>query len=499
MSQTATFRTFSPPFGARPAPQLYNDPQKSPEWLARRTEQTASPCAANIGLSPYEQRPADRWAIMAGLAVDDFRGNVHTEYGERYEPRVRAICRAMLGPAATIDEWGMFRDRYRRHLGISPDGETNALRIVGSIPSTGERIDWRVGKMMVEIKTSRAHFYPVPRVSHVAQLQLQMYVMNRAWGILHYWSRDRTRAWMMQFDRWGFARWMMLRLDLMHEHVVRRVPVTADNPFFNDHWRDAPWYRGGGHVADWLQARWFGAEHTRCAPGEPDLDLPLLRPPISSDAWAAELRSLEITPEQWDERYPDSAPRLGGPAVDVAFHATPPKPRIYLIYEYERPVPGCEIEFEDDRCVVDQPEDNRQWFADAFPHVSRWAEAQRDVSAEHALMPRLLIERVESVPNMDEPTPCDGRAEDTADEQAAYEQRLAKFVQQARDADAEKQRRRDIEDRARERMRQMRLPTVAKKNTEPRGDEPEGKRRRREATPPLGDGDATDELWDWTK
>lgn len=418
------YQALPPPFVAR-RPQLYNDPQKSIEWLARRTEQTASPAAANVGLSPYPRAdPVTRWREMAGHETNPFRGNIHTDYGNRYEDRVRNICRAMLhteralgGAAApAIVEWGMFRDRVRRHLGISPDGESVALRIVGTLDD-GRAIDWTLGKLMVEIKTSRAHAYEAPRIPHMTQIQLQMHVMGRHWGILHYWSRDYTRAWLVRHDRWGFCLWMMRRLDLMHEHVVRDVPVTDANPWFAYRTRPVGARRYPGAppatVADWLQQEWYDAAKRT---GKP------LRPPLTRADWAAELALLGMTDAEWTARYPDTAPRTG----DAGMLATPPQPDAYQIYGYERPLRMRDIEFTDDRCVPDVPADNMDWYCDEFPSCAEWAEVARTQPPPAGVrMPRLFIDHVHAAPEHDEEPPVDERADDTPEEAAAYEARLA--------------------------------------------------------------------------
>jgi hypothetical protein len=417
-------RALPAPFVAR-RPQLYNDPQKSIEWLARRTEQTASPAAANIGLSPYPRAdPVTRWREMAGIEENPFRGNIYTEYGNRYEDRVRAICRAVLhtqralGPAAApaIDEWGMFRDRVRRHLAISPDGESVSLRIVGTLDD-GRAIDWTLGKLMVEIKTSREHAYTAPRIPHATQLQLQMHVMGRHWGLLHYWSRDRTRVWLMRHDRWGFCAWMMRRLDLMHEHVKRDVPVTEDNPWFAHRTRPVGSRRYPGAppatVADWLQIEWFDPERRTARP---------LRPPLTPAAWQAELALLGMSDAEWAATYPDTVPR----AHDAGMQATPPQPEAYLIYEHERALCMDDIEFVDERCVPDVDPDNMEWFCAQFPSVAEWARAARTRPADPAVrMPRLFIDDVLPAPEHDEEPPTDGRADDTEAERASYSARLA--------------------------------------------------------------------------
>ena len=410
-------------------PQLYNDPQKSPQWLARRTEQTASAVAANVGLSPYpDANPVRRWEIMSGQRPDTFRGNRYTEYGERYEPRVRAIGMAMLG-GHLIAEYGLFRSWSRRFQSISPDGETVSLRIRGELAFSGAQIDWTLGKVMWEIKSSEAHFYSTPKLPHIAQNQFQMQICGRHWGVLHYWSGDRTRAWLMPRSP-GFTLWMARRLDLQHEHVQRKIPITADNPFFI--------YRYGSKtLADYLDKEWFS--HSQ-ATGRP------ARPPITYDQWRAELALLGMTEQEWRERYPDTAPRRTRFddddrewGFDAGQLAQPPRPEIYLFYEYERRIPLGDLEpgRPTQTYVCDRdPEAEKDWYEREFPNVQWWAAMRRQPGALPPLrtdenMEHLLIDEVLSAPEYDEPPPQDERELDNEEERGLYERRLQQLLQEA--------------------------------------------------------------------
>lgn len=422
-------RPLPPPFIER-RPQLYDDPQKSAEWLARRTEQTASAVAANVGLSPYpDANPPRRWEIMAGRRQDPFRGNIYTEYGERYEPRIRAIGVAILG-GHRIDEYGLFRSWTRRFQSISPDGETQSLRVRGRLLDSGRRVDWTLGKVMWEIKASIRHFYATPKLPHIAQNQFQMHVCGRHWGVLHYWSGDRTRAWLMARSP-GFTLWLARRLDLQHEHTQRQVPVTDDNPYFT-------WRHGAKTLADYLEREWFSRSQ---ATGRP------ARPPIPYAAWQAELALLGMTEQEWRERYPDTAPRrtrfteLDGAewGFDAGQLAQPPRPELYKFYEYERRLPLDDVEpgrmsqtYVRDR----DPVADAAWFAASFPTAMQWAAAH---AREGALPPRpadenmehLLIDEVLSAPEHDEPPPQDERALDSDEERAHYARRLQQLRDEA--------------------------------------------------------------------
>jgi hypothetical protein len=443
-----------------PAPQLYTDPQKSLRWLARRTMLTASPAGPNVGLSPYrDAHPVRRYEIMTGAVADEFRGNDASRYGEQYEPRIRAIISAVLG--VNIDEWGLFRDRLRRHLSVSPDGETPSLRFRGH-DEHGVAFDWVLGKLVTEMKASPKHKYDTPRIPHITQTQLQLEVMRRTWGTLNYWRRDCVRVWLMRHDRYGFVRWMMRRLDLMYEHVMRRVPVTAENPYFAyilpPEARFPPF---GRTVADWVAREWFDVDYVG--------DVHTIagrRPVISMDEWRAELVSLGMSEEQWRARYPDTEAHAG----DGGQLAVPPRPEIYQVYSFLREVPPEEDVFGDVDKVADHDPADRVWFEDEFPGITAGAEVNEAPEWPFTYVPRLFVEEVLLAPEHDEPRPVDQSAEDTPEERAEFERRLAelqaredapRLAEEARLAELASARVRDEERRAREAARAATLRFVA--------------------------------------
>ena len=428
-------RPLPPRHVARP-PQLYDVPQKSDVWLARRTEQTASQAGANSGLSPYDNSyPEYRYAVMAGMVEDTFRGNIHTDYGERYEDRVRHIQQVVFamrvtanGPLRpiTVVESGSFRSWRHRFQSCSLDGESNAIRIRG-MHEDGRLFNWELGKLCCEDKTSRAHFYPTPRLPHIAQLQYQMSIMGRWWGILHYWSRDRTRIWLMRYDRY-FVLWMQRRLMLLHEHVKRKVLVTRNNPYFAHRWKPGSRHYPGCSVADWLNQEWFdSAKRTEKA----------LRPRITVQEWRDELRSLGMTQAEWDALYPEYSPRISWRdgrevCLDAGNLATPPQPEMYLVYEFERDIPRSEVEPADPVCLVNQ--DDQEWFRANFPPISEWAEHMLQRKAQglpthrdDERMQNLYITEVLPMPELDELEPQDAADQDSPEERAEFEQRLAAF------------------------------------------------------------------------
>jgi len=404
-------------------PQLYTDPQKSDEWLARRTEQTASQAGANVGLSPYRDAfPEHRYLEIAGIVANDFQGNEHTRYGERYEDRIRHIQQVVF--SIVVIESGCYRSWLHRFQSCSLDGESNAIRIRGLLDN-GERVDWALGKILCEDKASKLHFYETPRIPHIAQLQYQMMIMGRWYGILHYWHRDCTRIWLMRYDP-QFCLWMQRRLALLHEHVARKVPVLRSNPYFNHRAIPGQRHWPGCTVADWMAREWFTCDgHTGRA----------LRPRITVAEWLDELALLGMSEEQWAAAYPELVPRISmrnrqKVCLDAGNLATPPRPQIFLVYEHRRDVPDEEVEGGDACYVTDQ--DDPAWFHRNFPHVTEWAAEQirltnlgRRPHRPNERMTRLYINEVLPMPEADEPEPGDEAHLDSMAESLEFQRRLA--------------------------------------------------------------------------
>lgn len=489
-------------------PKYYAAPQtrpgdtlKNPDWLVWRTEQTASACAANIGLSPYKgNSPQRRWRILTGAERDDFQGNDATAYGELHEPRLRAIIRAVFGREFTVEEYGMFKDRQFKWMGISPDGVTNAIRLVGDQPHFNHDLgrwetrpfQFEMGKIMYEAKCSPNHEYLHPQVPHLVQIHMQMRVAQRWATLLHYWSRDRTRIFLVPFDP-HFWKWQHLRMCLLHEHVVRNVPICETNPYFNyrldSNYGQEPRY--GCTLGDYCARTWFLKSKAANGP---------LRAPLRLQDWLDELKVLGMTHEEFvatpgysecaptiqtlppiDADANDPAdlmgrgePRLHMPSGQSVNGATPPKPQVYELYHYHRQIPAEEREPGKPAYYVKPvDETNLEFFRSNYPsideyHAHQMAEFQQFVAQQDAkqaawdemistaniqgddvvsvaprpcqseaeapwgaahpdlIMDRLFIERVEAMPELDEPEPVDeSHIFDSVEEEQAYRRRLA--------------------------------------------------------------------------
>jgi hypothetical protein len=392
-----------------PAPGLlYTFPQKSAAWRALRTLIGAIPddssssavasantaiiprkncsisgsnVAAWVGLSPYQDTsPMAMWARGVGIAEQRVVGNDDTDYGEKYEDRVRRITQAVLG--CEIKEYGLFRSAEYPFLAVSLDGETQALRLSGvtdALPAYSDRFVVDEGPLIVEIKTSKRGLKPCPLVPHICQSMLQMYMRGRTAAFLPSWSADQIRIFFVEYSA-DFMRWMLMRCLLAHLHVEREVPILDDNRFF-------PWliYPGGRHfpgatVSDYLSVQWFnwiGVEGAH--PPTPRLT------PLTYADWARELKSLGLdavkgTPEVPCAHIPSWKDLLVVPGApnDPALSYLPPRPRIWLVYNFARRRPMREIDALQPAEVQAQSEP--AWFRAHFPHISVLADrlAQHD-------------------------------------------------------------------------------------------------------------------------
>ena len=448
----------------RPARYFAAD-QKSAVWLARRPEMGGSSVAAVVGMLPYaDGDPATVYLSLIG-AGKPFTGNVHTAYGERYEMRLRLICEAVMG--IVIREYGLFVSVERPFLGVSLDGETNAVRLhawTDDAPGRSRRVCWELGKLVWEAKCSRAGLKPTPLLPHLMQITAQMALRRRHAGLLHYWHRDQTRVWLVRFSA-ELWRWMSLRIDLAHMHAERRVPMSQASQFF-------PWQRHAGgrtfpgsSCADYLSYAWFGVDASGARNGRPADARPPPRTQITLAHWRDQLAQLRIREGArplcdsmaaplddwlyWDSDVPGGAESAPRRADDVVLQPLPPRPEIYLLYDYARPLGLRDVELADPVCVKEPADQqNDAWFAGAFPSAARLAGAKLDLgdfdwaapldadglpqTVLHlrgagpggSCMERLFVERFEAMPELDEPEPADDSANDTPAQRADFERRL---------------------------------------------------------------------------
>ena len=99
--------------------------------------QTGSRISAYVGLSPpykgCKNTPQFRYRADTNTLRDGesdvVEPNEHMDYGSRYEDRGRIILNHIFAPLHS-KEYGFFRDSERRNMGMSPDGLTNAVKMM---------------------------------------------------------------------------------------------------------------------------------------------------------------------------------------------------------------------------------------------------------------------------------------------------------------------------------------------------------------------------------
>lgn len=401
----------------RPPPVLRELPQKSEEWLAFREmlggyfgSQSGGVSGSNVmsyvGLSPYpKSSPQKRYAYATGTDYDDFTGNDSTKYGEYYEERGRLISSAVLG--AEIRTYGFFQCQCRRFLGVSLDGLIDPLDIYATEPTDGTSKLIHSGPLVWENKCSDKELKPCPEISHIGQIMCQMYVMQASAGILTAWCRDAVRLWLVFFSP-EFWRWVLFRVDLMTQHIQRRVPVEATNFFF-------PWllnpplsFGPNSSCADWLRFLWF---NYKMEGARVDLAEPVHGPSLNQIDLQHELQSLGLVQGRaplddpnpnryWCNAVPCGEETDIDPAAtaktDPALLYLPPKPRIYQIYTYTRAITHHDrLATHTPACLEDQTDPN--WFRANFPSVAARASALLDFPYDSLLrdsdgLPPLLPE-----------------------------------------------------------------------------------------------------------
>lgn len=492
-------------FEGHPPPRYFGTPQtlpgqnfKNPAWKANRTEQTASGAACDVGLSSYpnpmngadgkpiletnyrgelvakkfSKSPQVMWHIRMGLLKDTFSGNEATQYGDAYEYYARCIGEVVFD--LKITEYGTFRSRIMPFQGSSPDGGTNAIRIIGEIED-GTPIDWTLGPLNFEIKTTMAaEMKSFVDVSYVVQIYFQMWIRQQAATIVQVWSRNRWRSYLYTLS-WDTLVWIMRRLILAHEYFKRKIRITEDNPYlFNTPVGNfqAPkvkpylppgkagqvtyaWYFKGARPAD----QWA--------------------PHLTVDDWDRVLRELGLTHEEFcaipgyaqfapkieivteltavpqpaEQPVPDDgdspaeqpvvhpSPRLGKRwCMDAGQHALPARPPFWVIHKKDRIPKEAELEKDVLHPVSwvqhHDPDDASFWNRDNFEHVTEFAKRARAAQARgfpfSSDLPwrnaqYLYIDEIIQMPELNMPEPVDSAGTFESEEEALdYADRFAR-------------------------------------------------------------------------
>ncbi len=156
--------------------------QNSPEWVAAKigkpSASNANRLITSIGapsksLLPFAQELAED--KVAGQAVNAWGGNAYTERGHELEEEARMAYEIETG--SDVEEVGYIEDDLQRYI-VSPDG------LVGD-------------RGMVEIKclpkkhgSTLVYYAKNNRIppDYIPQLQMQLFVSQREWVDLYYYS-----------------------------------------------------------------------------------------------------------------------------------------------------------------------------------------------------------------------------------------------------------------------------------------------------------------------
>lgn len=136
-----------------------------PDWIPYMTpfRFTASEIYCLTGRNQYKSREQYFKEVM-GIIPRVFTGNVHTERGQRLEPKIREMYEKKMG--TKVEEVGFVVPRWCPYIGVSPDGLTEEGCIEIKSPV-------RIWRELLENGTVKEE--------HYAQMQMAMVVCGRPW------------------------------------------------------------------------------------------------------------------------------------------------------------------------------------------------------------------------------------------------------------------------------------------------------------------------------
>ncbi len=157
--------------------------QRSPEWFKQRQKKiTGSNIGAILGCDPF-RKPADVMRAMVRDALgaeSEFKGNIATEYGAKFEPYAQADFEMETG--LNVTETGFHVHNELDWLGASPDGLINDDTVaVLEIKCPYSKRDKNYFKSIDE----QPHYY--------AQTQIEMYCTGRKKCHFYQWSSVGSR------------------------------------------------------------------------------------------------------------------------------------------------------------------------------------------------------------------------------------------------------------------------------------------------------------------
>lgn len=175
--------------------------QRSPEWFeARKKRVTGSNVGAILGLSPFATR-ADVMRSMVRDALgapSEFTGNAATQWGEQNEDGARFEFEIETG--LKVDKAGFYT--HEDWLGASPDGFLGEGGLWECKCPYGIRKD--VNPDFKSINDS-LHYY--------AQIQIQLFVTNRAHCYFYQWTPNGTKTEVVELDK----KWLNENLPILKQ------------------------------------------------------------------------------------------------------------------------------------------------------------------------------------------------------------------------------------------------------------------------------------------
>jgi len=155
--------------------------QRSPEWFKQRQKKiTGSNIGAILGCDPF-RKPADVMRAMVRDALgaeSEFKGNIATEYGTKFEPYAQADFEMETG--LNVTETGFHVHNELEWLGASPDGLINDDAVLEIKCPYGKR-----DKNDFKSISEQPHYY--------AQTQIEMYCTGRKKCHFYQWSSVGSR------------------------------------------------------------------------------------------------------------------------------------------------------------------------------------------------------------------------------------------------------------------------------------------------------------------
>ena len=184
--------------------------QRSEEWFsARKGRITASSVGAILGLSPF-MAPDDVMRRMVREyhgASSEFNGNVATEWGTLNEPG--ALAQYQMETGVKVETCGFYE--YEDWAGASPDGligDDGLIEI--KCPYSMRKGEGRFKSVMEQM-----HYY--------AQMQFQLFIMQRKWCQFFQWCPAGTWSEVVYFDQ-PFVDDMMPKLRAFHAgYLLERI------------------------------------------------------------------------------------------------------------------------------------------------------------------------------------------------------------------------------------------------------------------------------------